>query len=129
KPEEIIQASGKTGIGIGEILEAIVDRIPAPQGDEQAPLQALVFDSVFNSFRGIIAYYRVKNGIIRKGDKVKFFHGQGEYTADEVGILKLGLSPREEVRAGDVGYIITGIKNAKDVKVGDTITTVARPAT
>lgn len=129
KPEEIIQASGKTGIGIGEILEAIVDRIPAPQGDEQAPLQALVFDSVFNSFRGIIAYYRVKNGIILKGDKVKFFHGQGEYTADEVGILKLGLSPREEVRAGDVGYIITGIKNAKDVKVGDTITTVARPAT
>ncbi|MFT3678829.1 MAG: translation elongation factor 4 [Ferruginibacter sp.] len=127
KPEEILLASGKSGIGIEEILAAIVERIPAPKGDEQAPLQALIFDSVFNSFRGIIVYYRIFNGIIKKGDKIKFFNTGGEYYADEVGILKLGMEEKKEVRAGDVGYIITGIKEAKEVKVGDTITTVANP--
>jgi GTP-binding protein LepA len=127
KPEEIIHASGKSGIGIDEILEAIIDRIPAPKGDEEAPLQALIFDSVFNSFRGIIVYFRVLNGIIRKNDKIKFVHTGKEYGADEVGILKLTPTPKPEVRAGDVGYIITGIKNAKEVKVGDTITLVNNP--
>ncbi len=127
KPEDIILASGKSGIGIDDILEAIIDRIPAPKGNEEAPLQALIFDSVFNSFRGIIVYYRVVNGTIKKGDKVKFVHTGKEYGADEVGILKLGLSPKQEVKAGDVGYIITGIKNAKEVKVGDTITLVNNP--
>ncbi|MDI9320941.1 MAG: translation elongation factor 4 [Phycisphaerales bacterium] len=124
KPEEIILASGKSGIGIEEILEAIINRIPAPQGDVEAPLQALIFDSVFNSFRGIIIYYRVMNGSIRKGDKIKFINAQKEYEADEVGVLKLTMTPKKEVLAGDVGYIITGIKNAKEVKVGDTITLV-----
>ncbi|UYQ95093.1 translation elongation factor 4 [Chitinophaga horti] len=127
KEEDILLASGKTGIGIEEILSAIVARIPAPKGDPEAPLQALLFDSVFNSFRGIIAYFRVYNGVIKKGDKIKFVNTDEEYEADEVGILKLGLEPKSEVSTGDVGYIITGIKNAKEVKVGDTITHVARP--
>ena len=127
KEEEILLASGKSGIGIEEILEAIIDRITAPKGDPGAPLQALIFDSVFNSFRGIIVYYRIFNGAIKKGDKIKFLSTGNEYEADEVGILKLGMSPREEVRCGDVGYIITGIKNAKEIKVGDTITTVENP--
>lgn len=127
KAEDILLASGKSGIGIEEILAAIVDRIPAPKGEEGAPLQALIFDSVFNSFRGIIVYYRIFNGTLKKGDKIKFFNAGGEYYADEVGILKLGMEEKKEVKAGDVGYIITGIKNAKEVKVGDTITTVANP--
>ena len=127
KPEDIILASGKSGIGIEEILAAIIERIPSPKGDPDAPLQALIFDSVFNSFRGIIAYYRVFNGTLKKNDKVKVFHTANEYGADEVGILKMGLSPRKEVRTGDVGYIITGIKDAKEVKVGDTITLVNNP--
>src|SRR5690606_14897241 len=127
KPEEIILASGKSGIGIDEILEAIIERIPAPKGNEEEPLQALIFDSVFNSFRGIIVYYRVINGSIKKGDKIRFVHTGKEYYADEVGILKLSMTPKQEVKAGDVGYIITGIKNAKEVKVGDTLTIVSNP--
>jgi GTP-binding protein LepA len=127
KEEEILLASGKSGIGIEEILQAIVERIPAPQGDADAPLQALIFDSVFNSFRGIIVYYRIFNGTIKKGDKVKFFSTDKEYDADEVGILKLGMEQKDQVNCGDVGYIITGIKNAKEVKVGDTLTTVVKP--
>lgn len=127
KDEDILLASGKSGIGIQEILEAIVKRIPAPKGDPNAPLQALIFDSVFNSFRGIIVYYRIFNGSIKKGDKVKFFSTENEYEADEVGILKLGMSVRDSVQCGNVGYIITGIKNAKEVKVGDTLTTVQNP--
>ena len=125
--DEILAASGKTGQGVEEVLAAIVDRIPAPKGDEKAPLQALIFDSVFNPFRGIIAYFRIFNGTIRKGDHVKFFNTGSQYDADEVGVLKLKLSPRDEVRAGDVGYIISGIKTSTDVKVGDTITHVAEP--
>jgi GTP-binding protein LepA len=127
--EEIIHASGKTGLGIQEILDAIIQRVPSPSGDPAAPLQALVFDSVFNSFRGIIAYFKVKNGTVKKGDIVKFMATGHEYAADEVGVLKLALSPRSEVSAGNVGYIISGIKEAKEVKVGDTITTVHHPAT
>jgi GTP-binding protein LepA len=127
KPEEILLASGRTGLGVEAILEAIVERIPAPKGNQDAPLQALIFDSVFNSFRGIIVYYRIINGVIRKGDKVKFVSTDQEYEADEVGILKLGLEAKKEVSAGDVGYIITGIKNAKEVKVGDTITHALNP--
>ena len=127
--EEIIRASGKTGIGIEEILRAIIERVPAPQGDPDAPLQALIFDSVFNSFRGIIAYFKIVNGVIRKGDLVKFINTGKEYEADEVGILRLNMVPRDEVRCGDVGYIISGIKTSKEVKVGDTITHVKRPAT
>jgi GTP-binding protein LepA len=126
--DDIIPASGKTGMGIPDILSAIVDRVPAPVGDPKAPLQALIFDSVFNSFRGIIAYYKVVNGEIKKGDKVKFINTGKEYLADEVGILKLDMSPRTSVKTGDVGYIISGIKEAREVKVGDTITTVANPA-
>ncbi|MER3497625.1 MAG: elongation factor 4 [Chitinophagaceae bacterium] len=122
KPEDILLASGRTGVGVEEILNAIVERIPAPKGNPDAPLQALIFDSVFNSFRGIIVYYRIMNGSLKKGDKVKFVSTEKEYEADEVGILKLGLSPKNEVGCGDVGYIITGIKVAKEVKVGDTIT-------
>src|SRR3954467_11869542 len=122
KPEDILLASGRTGLGVDAVLEAIVSRIPSPKGNPNAPLQALIFDSVFNSFRGIIVYYRILNGSIRKGDKVKFVSTGQEYQADEVGILKLGLEPKTELRAGDVGYIITGIKNAKEVQVGDTIT-------
>jgi GTP-binding protein LepA len=128
KREDIIPASGKTGLGIPDIIQAIVDRVPAPVGDPEAPLQALIFDSVFNSFRGIIAYYKVVNGEIKKGDKVKFINTGKEYLADEVGILKLDMSPRSVVKTGDVGYIISGIKEAREVKVGDTITTVARPS-
>ncbi len=127
KREEILSASGKTGEGVAEILEAIVDRIPAPQGDTEAPLQALIFDSVFNPFRGIIAYFRVFNGTINKGDAVKFFNTGSQYLADEIGVLKLKLSPRDVIRAGDVGYIISGIKTSADVKVGDTITHIQRP--
>ncbi len=126
--DEIIRASGKTGIGIEEILRAIIERVPAPQGDPEAPLQALIFDSVFNSFRGIIAYYKIVNGTLRKGDLVKFINTGKEYEADEVGILRLSMVPREEVHCGDVGYIISGIKTSKEVKVGDTITHVKRPA-
>jgi GTP-binding protein LepA len=127
KPEEILLASGRTGLGVEAILEAIVERIPAPKGNPDAPLQALIFDSVFNSFRGIIVYYRVLNGKIRKGDKVQFVSTGQEYEADEVGILKLKMEQRDEVSAGDVGYIITGIKNAKEVKVGDTLTNALNP--
>ncbi|MBC6109286.1 elongation factor 4 [Pedobacter frigidisoli] len=128
KREDIIPASGKTGLGIPDIIQAIVDRVPAPVGDPEAPLQALIFDSVFNSFRGIIAYYKVVNGQIKKGDKVKFINTGKQYLADEVGILKLDMSPRSVVKTGDVGYIISGIKEAREVKVGDTITTVERPS-
>ncbi|MEO5991503.1 MAG: translation elongation factor 4, partial [Ferruginibacter sp.] len=127
KEEDILLASGKSGIGIEEILAAIIARIPAPKGETEAPLQALIFDSVYNSFRGIIVYYRVFNGVLKKGDKIKFSNTGLEYVADEVGILKLGMEAKNEVRAGDVGYIITGIKNAKEVKVGDTITTMVNP--
>ncbi|HWI89889.1 MAG TPA: translation elongation factor 4 [Flavisolibacter sp.] len=127
KPEDILLASGRTGLGVEAILEAIVERIPAPKGNPEAPLQALIFDSVFNSFRGIIVYYRVLNGTIKKGDKVQFVSTGQEYEADEVGILKLKMEPKDEVSAGDVGYIITGIKNAKEVKVGDTLTNAFRP--
>lgn len=124
---DIIPASAKTGVGIQEILEAIVDRVPAPVGDEEAPLQALIFDSVFNSFRGIEAYFKVVNGTIRQGDKVKFFATEKEYFADEIGALKLDQEPRKEIKAGDVGYIISGIKVANEVKVGDTITHTETP--
>ncbi|KIC91805.1 translation elongation factor 4 [Flavihumibacter sp. ZG627] len=127
KPEEILLASGRTGLGVDKILEAIVERIPAPKGNPEAPLQALIFDSVFNSFRGIIVYYRILHGKIRKGDKVKFVSTDQEYFADEIGILKLKMTEKKEVLAGDVGYIITGIKNAKEVKVGDTITLANNP--
>ena len=126
--EEILEASAKTGQGVPEILDAILERIPPPAGNDEAPLQALIFDSVFNSFRGIIAYFRIMNGTLRKGDRVKFFNTGSEYDADEIGVLKLKMSPREVMRAGDVGYIISGIKNSVDVKVGDTITHVANPA-
>lgn len=122
KKEEILLASGRTGLGVEAILESIVVRIPSPEGDTQAPLQALIFDSVFNSFRGIIVYYRILNGSLKKGDKVKFVSTGQEYEADEIGILKLKMTAKQSVQCGDVGYIITGIKNAKEVKVGDTIT-------
>ncbi len=125
--EDILAASGKTGMGVHEILEAIVARIPAPKGDPTGPLQALIFDSVYNSFRGIIAYFKVTNGSIKKGDKVKFFATEKEYSADEIGVLRLKQEPRTEVKTGDVGYIISGIKDAREVKVGDTITTVNNP--
>ena len=125
--EDILPASGKTGMGVEAILEAIVERVPAPKGDPEAPLQAMIFDSVFNSFRGIIAYFRVLNGTINKGDKVKFVATGKEYDADEIGILGLDLVPKKQLAAGDVGYIISGIKNAKEVKVGDTLTTKDRP--
>jgi GTP-binding protein LepA len=127
EPEDIIRASGKTGEGVAEILEAVVNRIPAPKGDPQAPLQALIFDSIFNSFRGIITLCKVENGSIKKGDKVKFYNTGMEYDADEVGVLKMDMLPRSELKTGEVGYIISGIKDAKEVKVGDTITEVARP--
>ena len=122
KREEILRASGKTGEGVDEILKAVVERVPHPTGDAAAPLQALIFDSVFNSFRGIIAYFKIENGSIRKGDKVKFFNTGMEYVADEVGVLKMDMIPRTELRTGEVGYIISGIKDAKEVKVGETIT-------
>ncbi|MCB9055987.1 MAG: elongation factor 4 [Chitinophagales bacterium] len=127
KPEEILLASGRTGLGVEEILKAIVEKIPAPEGNPDAPLQALIFDSVFNSFRGIIVYYRILNGSIKKGDKVKFVSTGQEYEADEIGILKLKMTEKKEVMCGDVGYIITGIKIAKEVKVGDTITLASNP--
>ncbi len=127
KPEDILLASGRTGLGVEGILTAIVEKIPPPKGIVDAPLQALIFDSVFNSFRGIIVYFKVNNGVLRKGDKIRFIHTGTEYDADEIGVLKLGLDPRKEVKAGDVGYIITGIKNAKEVKVGDTLTLVNNP--
>lgn len=126
-PSDVIPASGKTGLGVDKILDAVINRIPAPQGDENAPLEAMIFDSVFNSFRGIIAYFRVKNGVIRKGDKVKFFNTGRSYGAEEIGILKMDMVPKKEVRAGDVGYIISGIKKAAEVKVGDTITLEENP--
>jgi GTP-binding protein LepA len=125
--DDIIPASGKTGMGVNEILNAIINRVPAPKGDPNAPLQALIFDSVFNPFRGIIAYYRIMNGTLSKGEPVKFMATGSNYHADEVGVLKLDLSPRQTVKAGDVGYIVSGIKTAAEVKVGDTITHVARP--
>lgn len=127
KAEDILRASGKTGLGVHEILEAIVSRVPAPKGDPDAPLQCLIFDSVFNSFRGIIAYFKIENGTIRKGDLVKFVNTEKEYNADEIGVLKLEMSPTQVLSAGDVGYIISGIKTSKEVKVGDTITHVKRP--
>ena len=127
KPEEILLASGKTGQGVKEVLDAIVERVPAPTGDPDAPLQALIFDSVFNSFRGIIAYFKVVNGSIKTGDKVKFVSTGKEYTADEIGVLKMKMHPRQEIPCGSVGYIISGIKSAVEVKVGDTITHVSEP--
>ena len=127
KPEEILRASGKTGMGVMDILEAIVTRVPAPKGDPEAPLQCLIFDSVFNSFRGIIAYFKIENGTINKGDLVKFVNTEKEYYAEEIGILKLDMSPTKTLSAGNVGYIISGIKTSKEVKVGDTITHVKRP--
>ncbi len=125
--EEIIEASGKTGLGVDEIIAAIIEKIPPPKGDPKAPLEALIFDSVFNSFRGIIAYFRIYNGTIRKGDDVMFFNTKKEYQADEIGVLKIKQHPQQELRAGDVGYIISGIKTSREVKVGDTITHVDRP--
>ena len=127
EPGEIIRASGKTGEGVDDILRAVVDRIPAPKGDKDAPLQALIFDSVFNSFRGIITLVKIENGVVRKGDKVKFFNTGQEYDADEVGVLKMDMVPKAQLSAGEVGYIISGIKDAKEVKVGDTVTHVERP--
>ena len=126
---DILRASGKTGEGVEEVLNAVVERIPHPEGDKDNPLQALIFDSVFNSFRGIIAYFKIENGTIRQGDKVKFYNTGMEYVADEVGVLKMDMIPRKELSTGDVGYIISGIKDSKEVKVGDTITHVAKPCT
>ena len=125
--DEILRASGKTGQGVEDILKAIVERVPAPKGDPDAPLQALIFDSVFNPFRGIIAYFKILNGTIRKDDFVKFVATGKEYHADEIGVLKLDMDPRKELSAGNVGYIISGIKTSSEVKEGDTITHVARP--
>ncbi|MBP8752734.1 MAG: translation elongation factor 4 [Chitinophagales bacterium] len=124
KREEIIEASGKTGLGVQDIFDAIINRIPAPKGDPNAPLQALIFDSMFNNYRGVVAYYRIFNGTLKKNDKIKFVATEKSYQADEVGILRMSFEPREKVSAGDVGYIITGIKQAKEIKVGDTITHV-----
>ena len=129
KREDIIRASGRTGQGIEDILHAVVERIPCPKGDEDAPLQALIFDSVFNSIRGIIAYFKIVNGSMRSGDKVVFINTKKEYLADEIGVLKMELSPRKELHCGDVGYIVSGIKTATEVKVGDTITHIDRPCT
>lgn len=126
-PEDIFKVSARTGEGVAPLLDAIVEKIPAPSGDPSAPLQALIFDSVFNPFRGVIAYFKVKNGSVRKGDKVKFFNTGMEYEADETGVLKLSLSPKEQIDCGDVGYIISGIKSATEVKVGDTVTHVENP--
>ena len=124
KREEILACSAKTGEGVPEILQAIVDRIPAPEGDPQAPLQALVFDSVFNPFRGIISYFRIMNGTLHTGDHVMFVSTEKDYHADEIGVLRLNMEPRKELSAGNVGYIISGIKTSKEVRVGDTITHV-----
>jgi GTP-binding protein LepA len=126
-PSDVIPASGKTGLGVDKILEAIIERVPPPEGNPDAPLRAMIFDSVFNSFRGIIAYFRVLDGEIKKGDRVKFVATDKEYNADEIGILRMDMEPRSTVSAGDVGYIISGIKQANEVKVGDTITTVKNP--
>lgn len=126
-PSDVIPASGKTGLGVDAILEAIISRVPAPSGNPDAPLQAMIFDSVFNPFRGVIAYYRVVNGAIKKGDKIKFVNTGKTYNADEVGILKMDLSPQKEVKTGDVGYVVSGIKQAKEVKVGETITLLENP--
>lgn len=120
--DEIVLASGKTGLGVEDILNAIVDRIPAPEGDPKAPLQALIFDSVFNPFRGVIAYFRIMNGTLRKGDKVRFFHTENEYSADEIGVLRMNQEPRKMLSTGNVGYLITGVKESKEIKVGDTVT-------
>ena len=128
KREEILRASGKTGEGVPEILRAVVERVPHPEGNEDAPLQALIFDSVFNSLRGIIAYFKIVNGSIKSGDLVKFMNTDREYKADEIGVLKMDMSPRKELHCGDVGYIVSGIKTATEVKVGDTITTTLNPA-
>jgi len=125
--EDIVAASGKTGAGVDELLEAIINKVPAPKGDPDAPLQALIFDSVFNPFRGVIAYFRVLNGTLTTNDRVKFFHTEKAYHADEIGILRLTPEKRKEVAAGNVGYIISGIKQAKEIEVGDTITHVERP--
>ena len=124
---EIIRASGKTGLGVNDILASVIENIPAPTGNENEPLQAMIFDSVFNPFRGIIAYFRVKNGIIRKGQRIRFYNTKRDYNAEEIGILKMGLVPQKELRTGDVGYIISGIKQANEVKVGDTITSTENP--
>jgi GTP-binding protein LepA len=126
-PEEIIQASGKTGLGVEDVLNAVVDRIPAPKGDPDAPLQALIFDSVFNAYRGVIAYFRIMNGTLSKGDKIRFVNTQKDYEADEIGILQLNQIPQKTLSTGNVGYIITGIKVSKEIKVGDTITKVENP--
>jgi GTP-binding protein LepA len=128
-PEDVYKVSARTGEGVAPILDAIVEKIPAPEGDPAAPLQALIFDSVFNQFRGVVAYFKVRNGSIRKGDKVKFFATGKEYEVEEVGVLKMKLVPTAGVGCGDVGYIITGIKSATEVKVGDTITQVLNPCT
>ena len=125
--DDIIYASGKTGEGVGEILNAVVERVPHPVGDENAPLQALIFDSVFNSYRGIIAYFKILNGVMRPGEKVRFINTKKEYMAEEIGTLKMDMVPKKELRTGDVGYIVTGIKNATEVKVGDTITSLTNP--
>ena len=125
---DIIKASGKTGMGVEDILAAVVERIPHPVGNDEAPLQALIFDSVFNSYRGIIAYFKIVNGIMRPGEKVRFINTKKEYQAEEIGVLKMDMLPRKELRTGDVGYIVSGIKNASEVKVGDTITTVVNPS-
>ncbi len=127
--DEIILASGKTGLGVENIMAAVVDRIPAPKGDPAEPLQALIFDSVFNSYRGVITYFRILNGTLKKGDKIRFFNTGGNYFADEIGVLKMDLEPKKELAAGNVGYIVSGIKNSKEVKVGDTITLQENPCT
>ncbi|MCM1077999.1 MAG: translation elongation factor 4 [Bacteroidales bacterium] len=127
KREDILRASGKTGEGVKGVLDAVVERVPAPEGDKDAPLQALIFDSVFNSFRGIIAYFKIESGSLKKGDKVKFFNTGMEYVADEVGVLKMDMVPKKQLSTGEVGYIISGIKNAKEVQVGDTITHIDNP--
>ena len=125
--DDVIPASGKTGLGVDNILRAIIDKIPSPKGTDEAPLEAMIFDSVFNPFRGIIAYFRVFNGIIKKGQQVKFFNTGKTYDADEIGVLKMDLDPKKELASGDVGYIISGIKKANEVKVGDTITSISNP--
>ena len=125
--DDVIPASGKTGLGVDNILKAIIDKIPSPKGTEEAPLEAMIFDSVFNPFRGIIAYFRVFNGVIKKGQQVKFFNTGKTYYADEIGVLKMDLDPKKELASGDVGYIISGIKKANEVKVGDTITSISNP--
>ncbi len=127
KKEEIILASGKTGIGIPDLMASIIENIPAPEGDPKAPLQALIFDSMFNSYRGVIAYYRILNGTVKKGDKIRFINTEGEYIADEIGILQMDMIPKKELRAGNVGYVVTGIKESKEIKVGDTITLAEEP--